>query len=256
MGGVESDLTYPRVLPDLFRGSQVTIIGRYRNAADLRAIRLRLMGKTNEQTRAFTYENLSFPLDASDNDFLPRLWATRRVGWLMEQIRTNGEQRELVDEIKDLGTRYGIVTPYTSYLALEQNAAVDEMVTVSAAPGNRPLVVRSAEPKDKTAARNGIVYGAPPPSAAPTATTGAGAVYNSKKDRARQEALRDVDDDVWTDAEFKADAKLPETVLTFGTDAYFAALKREPKLADYFALGERVVVVYKGQVYRVNAATK
>jgi len=48
--------------------------------------------------------------------------ATRRVGWLMEQIRSNGEQQELRDEIVDLGTRYGIVTPYTSYLALEPGA--------------------------------------------------------------------------------------------------------------------------------------
>ena len=37
----------------------------------------------------------------------------------MEQIRTNGEAAELRDEVVDLGTRYGIVTPYTSYLALE-----------------------------------------------------------------------------------------------------------------------------------------
>ena len=38
----------------------------------------------------------------------------------------NGEQRELRDEIVDLGTRYGIVTPYTSYLALEPDEAVTE----------------------------------------------------------------------------------------------------------------------------------
>ena len=57
------------------------------------------------------------------NEYLPRLWATRRVGWLMEQVRSNGEQKELRDEIVDLGTRYGIVTPYTSYLALEEGEA-------------------------------------------------------------------------------------------------------------------------------------
>jgi len=106
--------------------------------------------------------------------------------------------------------------------------------------------------------------------------TGESAVRASKEARAKQETLRAEDDErvnvnvarkvadktfylrdgVWTDAEFKADAHLPETTLTFGTDAYFDALKREPKLADFFALGERVVVVYKGHVYRVNAATK
>jgi hypothetical protein len=59
---------------------------------------------------------------------------------------------------------------------------------------------------------------------------------------------------VWTDADFKAEAKLPETALVFGSDAYFNLLKRERKLAAFFALGESVIVVYKGHVYRVNAA--
>ena len=60
-------------------------------------------------------------------------------------------------------------------------------------------------------------------------------------------------DDVWTDAEFKAEARKPETTLTFGSDEYFALIKREPQLARFFALGERVVVVFKGRVYRVGA---
>ncbi|HKQ51598.1 MAG TPA: VIT and VWA domain-containing protein, partial [Pyrinomonadaceae bacterium] len=121
LGGVETDLVYPRSLPDLFKGTQVTLIGRYRNEADLRRITVNLKGKTGTTSRTYDFTNLNFPLREEENDFLPRLWATRRVGWLMEQIRTNGEQKELRDEIVDLGTRYGIVTPYTSYLALEPN---------------------------------------------------------------------------------------------------------------------------------------
>src|SRR5205085_10274285 len=86
-------------------------------------------GRTGSRERAFTYNDVDFPLTEERNDFLPRLWATRRVGWLMEQIRTNGEQKELTDEIVDLGTRYGIVTPYTSYLAVEGGAAETVRVT-------------------------------------------------------------------------------------------------------------------------------
>ncbi len=290
MGGVTSDFVYPRELPDLFRGAQVTFIGRYRNAADLRNISLRLSGKTNAQTRSFAYENLNFPLESSNNDFLPRLWATRRVGWLMEQVRTNGAQKELVDEITDLGTRYGIVTPYTSYLALESAEAtrgITDTVRVTGPVGRRDRQPRPMPSPTKTGRDMGNLSGtgagvssnnAPPPMAAPKpATTGEYAVKDSKKARAQQEALRPDDEDetlrvdtvrkvggktfylregVWTDAEFKADARLPETALTFGTDAYFDAVKREPKLAEFFALGERVVIVFKGHVYRVNAATK
>lgn len=285
MGGVKTDLTYPRNLPDVFRGSQVALIGRYRNESDLRNVVLRLRGRTSNETRSFSYENLNFPVKNSENDFLPRLWATRRVGWLMEQIRNNGEQKELRDEVVDLGTRYGIVTPYTSYLAVETNEA--QPVTISGNGGGltrlmpRRSVPMSA-PKDKKEARGGAVFSAGQ-TPSPQATTGADAVQMSKQQRAQQEAVQVTSDDeiqrldtdreyfregtaqkvggktfyarsgVWTDAEFAKDAKLAETVLTFGSDEYFALLKREPQLAQFFSLGERVVVVFNGRVYRVNA---
>ncbi len=279
MGGVETDLVYPREMPDIFRGSQVTLIGRYTNRAELRGITIRLTGRTGNQARAFDYANLSFPSNEERNDFLPRLWATRRVGWLMEQIRTNGEQKELTDEIVDLGTRYGIVTPYTSYLALEPGQAV---ATDSAAPVTRrtmrdlPLNQRGARGNVGGGLSAGSVAPASPaPKEAAKATTGEYAVRESKRARAQQDVLRvdgadDEDsvssaavnkvgdktfymrDGVWVDSEFKPESKLPETVVEFGGDEYFALIKREPQLARFFALGERVVVVYKGRVYRVN----
>jgi Ca-activated chloride channel family protein len=305
MGGVETDLIYPRALPDLFRGAQVTLIGRYRNEGDLRDVRLRLSGRSARERRSFAYENLRFPSNSDENDFLPRLWATRRVGWLMEQIRSNGEARELRDEVVDLGTRYGIVTPYTSYLALEPGAVVTDSVTATSearlqtvSPQNGPGLSRRARnlprktsPRIGAGGAGGSGGGAPVVSApvtkegspipmatpmpAPMPTTGAAAVKDSKRERARQESLRVGDDDesassgvmrkvagktfylrdgVWTDADFKAGASLPETTLVFGSDAYFELLKRERKLAEFFALGERVLVVYQGHVYRVNAA--
>jgi Ca-activated chloride channel family protein len=293
MGGVETDLVYPRELPDIFRGSQVTIIGRYRNGYDARNVTLRLTGRTGQRERTFSYENLSFPLTEGANEFLPRLWATRRVGWLMEQVRTNGEQKELTDEIVDLGTRYGIVTPYTSYLALEEGMQVTDNMTVTAPPTTRsiadlPLNNRAGGGGGRGAparmSRPDLsAESAPAPPPAPKdaqATTGAVAVRESKRARAQQEATRDAEETevlridgvarakpavrkvgdktfylregVWTDAEFKAEAKLPETALTFGSDEYYALAGREPQLARFFALGERVVVVFKGRVYRVG----
>ncbi|MGB7926338.1 MAG: VIT and VWA domain-containing protein, partial [Pyrinomonadaceae bacterium] len=183
MGGVQTDLIYPRNMPDLFKGTQITLIGRYRNASDLKNISLRLTGKAGGHTRSFAYENLSFPRAEDDNDFLPRLWATRRVGWLMEQIRSNGEQKELRDEIVDLGTRYGIVTPYTSYLALEPGAAGADTTDATSVTGGQPRDVRRAD-KDARPMSSGSALGrannAPPPAAA-KATTGAVAVRESKR---------------------------------------------------------------------------
>jgi len=262
MAGVETDLVYPKAMPDLFRGSQITLIGRYRNQIDLDYVRLQLSGVANGATRNFFYNNLRFPVREDANDFLPRLWATRRVGWLMEQVRTNGEQKELRDEIVDLGTRYGIVTPYTSYLALEQNAQVGNFATQ---PTNQPM--------RRDGFSTGRVLKAPaskPKPADATATTGAGAVVESKRSRAQQESMR-VDSEydanavktaagktfylregIWTDSEFKVEAKLPETLVKFASDEYFALLKQKPPLASFFSLGERVVVVVDGRVYRVT----
>src|ERR687898_3245050 len=139
MGGAQTDLIYPRSIPDLFRGSQVTLIGRYNNDSDLNGVQIVLTGLAGGTSRRYTFTQLKFPLRAETNEYLPRLWATRRVGWLMEQVRTNGEQKELRDEIVDLETRYGIVTPYTSYLALEEGMQVTDNVTVTAPPGPRSV---------------------------------------------------------------------------------------------------------------------
>jgi hypothetical protein len=98
------------------------------------------------------------------------------------------------------------------------------------------------------------------------------AVQESKRVRAQQESAKLKDetrtdavkriggktfyliDEVWTDSEFKVDANLPETVATFGSEEYFALLNKYPKLANYLSLGERVIVVFEGRVYRINAA--
>jgi Ca-activated chloride channel homolog len=262
MAGIETDLVYPRALPDLFRGSQMTLIGRYRNAIDMDHVRLQLSGKSGGAEKNFWYNNLRFPLREDSNDFLPRLWATRRVGWLMEQIRTNGEQAELRDEIVDLGTRYGIVTPYTSYLALEPGAQVQN---ITALPSN-----------GRRSGLGGLTMSNSPPPSSPMkaadarAVSGAVAVQQSKRAREQQEAERfDKDtssdvvqtaggktfylrDNVWTDSEFKPESRLPETELKFGSDSYFALLKQKPRLAAFFSLGEKVIVVFEGTVYRVT----
>ncbi|MBW3572948.1 MAG: hypothetical protein KY467_17775, partial [Gemmatimonadetes bacterium] len=111
---------------------------------------------------------------------------------------------------------------------------------------------------------------APPP---PTAVTGQSAVSESRLSRERQEAMSLEDvvvtgastvqrvgsrtfylrDGVWTDAEIRDDTRLPETTVTFGSDEYFALIRRIPALAPYLGLGEQVAVVHEGRIYRVRA---
>jgi Ca-activated chloride channel family protein len=116
--GMRVTKLYPAPLPDLFRGEQLVAVGRYSAAG---AGKLRLEGAVNGERRTFTFE-VSFPAEAKEHDFIPRLWATRRVGYLLDEIRLHGENQELKDEVTELARRYGVVTPYTAYLILEDEA--------------------------------------------------------------------------------------------------------------------------------------
>jgi len=116
--GTDVNRTYPRDLPDLFDGGQIVWVGRYRQSG---RTTLRISGKVSGERRSF-----EFPVELADSDrgssheFVERIWATRRVGYLIDQVDMSGQNKELIDELVSLSTRYGILTPYTSFLADER----------------------------------------------------------------------------------------------------------------------------------------
>jgi Ca-activated chloride channel family protein len=113
--GVRTSKMYPTSLPDLFKGEQLVLAGRYSKSGTGAII---IEGTANAATKRIA-EDVTFPDSAGDYDFIPRLWATRRVGYLLDEIRLHGENRELKEEITDLARQFGIVTPYTAYLIVE-----------------------------------------------------------------------------------------------------------------------------------------
>jgi Ca-activated chloride channel homolog len=117
-GDVRVTKLYPSPLPDLFRGDQLVLVGRYSGRGDSAVI---LEGTVNGVMRKFTYE-VDFPRAEDEHEFIPRLWATRRVGYLLDEIRLHGENAELRDEVTELARKYGIVTPYTAYLIVEDES--------------------------------------------------------------------------------------------------------------------------------------
>lgn len=118
--GVSVSSMYPRELPDVFKGSQLVVTGRYRNAG---AAGLSLTGNMGRKEKRFDYD-LSFSGKDTGNEFVPLLWASRRIGYLVEEIRSHGNDDELVQEIVWLSKKFGILTEYTSYL-------VDKDVTIA-----------------------------------------------------------------------------------------------------------------------------
>jgi hypothetical protein len=137
----------------------------------------------------------------------------------------------------------------------------------------RNLTALPMNGRDKDSSGGQVFANAPSPAKAADVrtNTGAVAVQQSKRAREQQEVMRVetesrssaiknaggktfyLREGVWTDSEFKAGATMPETVVKFGSDEYFALLKQKPRLGEYFSLGERVVVVLDGRIYRVNA---
>ncbi len=138
INGVKTYDLFPYSLPDLFKGQQLSLFGRYKIKKGDKSSKsfwnlLYKSGKTatlvltgDKKGKRRTYEfNVSFK-SYETNDFIPHIWATKKVGFLLESIRTNGHNNELVEEVKKLATKFGIVTPYTSYLVTEPVKKVRE----------------------------------------------------------------------------------------------------------------------------------
>lgn len=119
----------PPVLPDVFDGDQIIVLGQYTGSE---AFKVRISGTFNGAER--TWE---IPVDPSAaslrNGFVPRLWATRKVGLLADQARQiqadpairqdDPRLKEIVGEIVALSTRFGVLSEYTAFLAREDSGA-------------------------------------------------------------------------------------------------------------------------------------
>jgi Ca-activated chloride channel family protein len=112
-GDVSLNEVYPAQLPDLFHGQQLVVFGRFTGKG---SSALRLTGTVGKETKEFAYD-LTFPEKTGDErGFVEEIWARRKVGYLLDQIRANGEKPELKSEVIVLAKKYGITTPYTSWL--------------------------------------------------------------------------------------------------------------------------------------------
>jgi Ca-activated chloride channel family protein len=111
---------HPRALPDLYAGGQLVLLGRYTGEGD---VAFQLSGRVNGKSETFTYEG-KFAAEESKFGFIELLWAQRRIGHLLDEIRLNGESKELVDDVIRLSKEYGIQTPYTSQLILEDDRRI------------------------------------------------------------------------------------------------------------------------------------
>jgi len=212
---------YPRELPDLFKGSQIQLVGRYstpnRGKVELRAHKL-------GAEFGFDFE-MDLPEANTIYSFIPRIWASRKIGYLLEQIRLHGENQELVDTIKKLAEKFGIVTPYTSYLAQpdDERARAIGCPTCLMASSGVSAVKASEALRDY---KSGFAI----PS------------YSMKRVGQKTFTFKD---GVWIASEYQGE---PTIKVRFGSEAYFGLADIAK---DYLALGNRVIFPWGGKFIEV-----
>ena len=125
---------YPTELPDLFRGEQLVVVGRYRKNIP---VTVDLTGMVTGKARTLTLDSeFGSPSATRRNGFVETLWATRRIGQIIDDLDLNGHNKELVDELVALSLKHGIMTPYTSFLA-DENVSFEDRRRLMTEAGQR-----------------------------------------------------------------------------------------------------------------------
>ncbi len=115
--GLETARVHPGRLANLAAGSQHVVVGRYRPGEESTAGRLVVEG-TRDGVPVRWVADVELPAADGGNSFIPRLWARRHIDALLLQGRAPG----VAEDIIELSERYGVITPYTSLLVLENDA--------------------------------------------------------------------------------------------------------------------------------------
>ena len=250
---------YPRQMPDLFQGSSLLLTGRYRATASVATVRVRgqapqpRAGQAGDEERVYTYR---FNLEQiGGHDFVPRLWATRRIGELLDRVRVAGEDQDLVDEIRALGLEYGLVTPYTTMVVQAQAegpasaanmALYGDLTGLNLAWGQTTVQARVQNQSYQQATQANLASGAN--------------VVNLGQHSLVQFADQNLDLSLlrgqpatagpitaeWIEQNIKVDR-----YLTFGSQEYFA-LAEDPAVRPLLQSGVNVMFAYQGQVIAVQ----
>lgn len=246
-GGLRVYDLYPSPLPDLFSGSQIILVGRYRDGGNTT---ITMHGKVEDQEQSFSYAEQNFA-SSTPNAYplaaIPRLWATRKIGYLLNQIRLKGPDQETIEQIVRLSVRYGIVTPYTSYLVTETNPLnATEQERIAAEQFNQLQNMPAAPVSGQAAVEKAASLGQMEGAAAPAAPS------QEIAQRIRTVGARTFlfDGEKWMDTAFDAQ-QMQVVQVAFLSKEYFDLLAARPDLAAAFALGPRVIALAAGQAYEV-----
>lgn len=278
-GDVRVSKLYPAELPDLFKGDQLVLAGRYTGSGEVEA---KLTGSAAGREQSFVYK-VRFDEKNTEREFIPRLWATRRVGFLLDEIRLHGENNELRDEATALARQFGIVTPYTAYLIVEDEARRNVPVSQRSLQqmGSDKAALDSAggayfgfktkkdgddsvanarsqnffkyaeQPAAALSAGNGEAMRGNVAAAAPEAKSAANrlAQYTQQTKFVNGRAFFQ-NGNQWVDGKTQSLTKRER--VQFNSDAYFALLTKHPEAAQWLALGQNMLLALDDTIYEIS----
>ena len=245
----------PDMIPDLFHGSEVSLVGKYAEPGELSVSVTGQRGGKNERFAA----DFALPSDDTAHGFVPMLWATRQIGYLQDTIRLEGENEALVKELVDLSRKFGIMTEFTAFLAVEEGegqrvAALQlgyqEQVARAMDSQRRAVAVESGEwavnqAINSRAQRNAAQVQANEYRAADGEVRQVGNIVNVANRAFVQDGAQ------WVD--MRAGAKLPDVKVAPYSEAYFQLANSSRALAQQMALGDELVVDVGQQMIQVSA---
>jgi Ca-activated chloride channel homolog len=108
----------PAALGNLFHGTPLRLYGRYSKPgkADV-TIHAEIAGRTITKKATLELPNVD-----DDNPEIERMWAWHRADRLLKDADRAGSRANVLEEVVRLGEAYSIVTEYTSFIVLENNA--------------------------------------------------------------------------------------------------------------------------------------
>jgi len=252
--------THPKKMPELFKGTPLHLFGKYTGNGKGRII---LRGEINGKSQRFAF-NANFAENESGNEFIPGLWAQRRVGYLLDQVRLGDDDEELVKEVVRLARLHGIVTPYTSFLIQE-----DEEVN---RPGERVVEGFFSQPRRRIqgavdlkdsrqkSGRGSVSASRDIQEMAQADSRPASAPMAKEAGKKREQQVSSMvvagrafyqQDELWLDSSLETVRTSKHQKLVYASKAYFTMLEKHPELAPIFALGQQVRFLFAGTLYEI-----
>lgn len=234
---------YPNKLPDLFQNSTISIFGRLKNISNGEII---ITGYIDKEKKRFSYK-IEQSFISKKNDFIPLLWAKRKIAFLLDEIRNNGEDKELINEITKLSKKYGIITPYTSYLITDDDtksnifsdAVIEKKQLFDSKSGYQPLslsqkqtIIDQSQKIERMKNSSKVEY------------------YSYIKNINGKTFI--FKNDFWVDIDFDNSSCNKIIEIEFASDDYFSLINNDDELRKYLCVSNKIKLFYKSKCYIIK----